>query len=65
MTKAEAIQAMIDGNKVTHKYFSDKEYIFIDGEIFVDECGCRIEPYEFWYFRIEEYWETDWEIYKQ
>lgn len=30
LTKAEALQAMKDGNKVTREYFSSDEYIYIN-----------------------------------
>jgi uncharacterized Fe-S cluster-containing radical SAM superfamily protein len=65
MTKREAIQAMISGEKVTHKYFTDKEYIFIDGILIADEGGCKFQPYEFWAYRNASFFETDWEIYKK
>ena len=34
MTKEQAIQAMMNGSKVTHRYFEDNEYIYmVDGVI--------------------------------
>lgn len=34
MTKQEAIQAMREGKKVTHRYFSSDEWMGIKGEMF-------------------------------
>jgi len=35
MTKQEAFQAMLDGNKITHYYFSSDEYLYIQDVSFI------------------------------
>lgn len=38
MTREEALQAMINGEKVTHRYFTSDEYIYMKGgNIFSEE----------------------------
>lgn len=36
MTKTEAIEAMKAGKKVIHRYFSEHEFITMDGPNFID-----------------------------
>ena len=63
MSKAEAIQAMHNGKKVTHYNFSDNEFIYMkDGEIY-DENGYSMHG-EFWKWRQGECWEKDWSLYE-
>jgi len=65
MTHDQAYQAMENGEKVTHQYYSDDEYAFInnDGNIETED-GCihggRFD--KFW----DKYqkWNIGWEIYK-
>lgn len=66
MKKEEAIQVMLKGNKVTHRYFADDEYMempyprthFLLSEQFV------ISPKAFWADRTAPGWDDGWEIYK-
>lgn len=64
MTKAQAIQAMKEGEKVTHRYFDSGEYIFIDqnGSI-TSEDGCSISYEDFWALRSAIEWDSNWNIY--
>lgn len=64
MTKQEALQAMREGNKVTHKYFTDDEWVKSnqDGTILILEDGVECSPAEFWRWRTDEYWNNDWSI---
>ena len=39
MTRAEAVQAMRGGEKITHSYFSPKEYLFMEKEEVSSEDG--------------------------
>ncbi len=64
MTKAEAIQAMKSGEKVTHRFFSDSEFITMRGVMIIDENDYKLDPTEFWRYRKSEAFNTDWEIYK-
>lgn len=63
MNKAEAISAMvIDGSKVTHKYFTDDEWMTMKlGRIHFED-GCICEPERFWSTRTDIMWEDDWSI---
>jgi hypothetical protein len=65
MTKEEAINAMRQGKKVTHQYFSKEEYIFFgeDGNIHTED-NASTSLFTFFYYRPEVAWATDWEIYK-
>lgn len=63
MTKDEAIQAMKDGKKVKHRFFTSHEwmkirkdgmYHFEDGHVFSAEL--------FWADRYVPWWERDWQI---
>jgi hypothetical protein len=59
MTKKEAIAAMQEGDKVTHRYFSSDEYIYFkDGRIWTEE-GYSISPDLFWADRTNNAWESD------
>lgn len=66
MTKLEAIQAMRDGKKVRHYYFSPDEWMSLtSGGNFLLEDGVVCIPAEFWFWRTEKEWDTDWEIYTE
>ncbi|MDO9187143.1 MAG: hypothetical protein Q7W13_14105 [Bacteroidia bacterium] len=67
MTKQEAIEAMKQGEKVTHRFFTPDEWIAISENIYclTDESGCIINTREFWSYRTDESWNTDWSIYKK
>lgn len=39
MTRAEAIQSMREGKKVSHRYFSPNEYLFIKDDNVSSEDG--------------------------
>lgn len=62
MTKDEAIQAMKEGHKVTHRHFSDDEWITMkDGKI-IDENGYKLYAVEFWFYRESDSFKTGWSI---
>ena len=62
MTKAEAINAMLNGSKVTHRYFQDDEFIYMEsGKIF---CESDHELFQFWELRSHAGWESNWSIYR-
>lgn len=65
MNKYEAINAMREGKKVTHRFFVDGEYITMDGNFIVDEAGNKFSQLDFWKDRIQEAWENDWEIVQE
>lgn len=64
MTKQEAIQAMQDGKKVRHEYFSDDEFIFMIDDEICDERGFQMRAgnIDFWTDRKGEQWENGWSI---
>lgn len=64
MTKAEMLVALKKGKKVTHKNFSEDEYMCIKDGMLVFEDGVTITLEEFWIGRNSYDWLTDWEIYK-
>ena len=62
MTRAEAIKAMREGKKVTHKYFSREEWATQDhGLIILEDAKCS--PAEFWKWRQEPMFDNDWDIW--
>ena len=72
MNKIEAIEAMKQGHKVTHEWFSSDEYIYmIDGEIYDESnykmscIGANNQIITFWTDRTDSSWiEGGWEIFK-
>jgi len=63
MTKDEAIQAMREGKKVTHKYFTPDEWVTMEGDEILLEYGVRCDEYEFWKWRTSPIYETGWSLY--
>lgn len=64
MTRSEAIQALKEGKKVTHRYFNPHEYItYRDGRV-RDETDNRLGSIQdFMSYRTSKEFETDWDIY--
>lgn len=63
MTKEEAKQAMLEGKKVRHRYFSDNEYMSMNAnKDFVFEDGVICTGTLFWSDRQGPEWDIDWEI---
>jgi hypothetical protein len=62
MTRTEAIQAMGEGRKITHRYFSDNEYVYLDGKYYITEDGCKHDPDVFWSLRSSESWDDGYSI---
>jgi hypothetical protein len=64
MTKNEALKAMKEGHKVTHRFFTSEEFVQLDkqGRI-IDESGYILTS--FWNYRPDECWNTDWSIYQE
>lgn len=65
MTKEEAISQMKAGKKLTHRYFTAEEWVKTDatGMIYILEDGVECSPQEFWQWRTDEAWNSDWEIF--
>lgn len=64
MTKNEAILALLEDYKLSHRFFTIGEYISLDdyGNI-VFEDGLKVNEKEFWSIRKNNDWEIGWEIY--
>ena len=71
MNKIEAIEAMKQGHKVTHEWFSNDEYIYMkNGEIYDENdykmscIGANNQLITFWTDRTHSSWiEGGWSIY--
>jgi hypothetical protein len=64
LTKTQAIHAMANGHKVSHKYFDESEWVrMIEGRYFFED-GVNCAPHIFWQYRTTEQWETGWSIFK-
>ena len=63
MTKTQAIQAMREGRKVTHYYFSPEEWVKENCHLYQFEDGCLSSPEEFWRHRQGPEWGENWEIW--
>jgi len=64
MSKDEAIQAMRDGQKVTHRWFSPDEWVKrSDCLRYEFEDGCLCTHSEFWQWRDGESWLDGWSIF--
>jgi hypothetical protein len=63
MTKNEAICAMRNGKRMTHKWFTEEEWATIEGDTIVFENGCQCSFDEFWRLRSDDSWLNDWSEY--
>lgn len=63
MTKDEAIKAMGEGKKLTHKNFTDNEWVTEISGNYEFEDGCRCIQIEFWRFRHGSNWDRNWSIF--
>lgn len=62
-SKDEAVALMKQGKKLTHRYFSDDEWITMVGNIIRMELGQECWASEFWRDRQGAAWESDWSLY--
>jgi hypothetical protein len=66
MTRYEAAQALKAGKKLTHRYFTPEEWVKGDGYgHYIMEDGVQCTAAEFWKHRQKEYFDNDWEIFKE
>ena len=63
MTKLEAIAAMREGKKVTHRYFTENEWITMQGYMIVTEEGYKTPNYMFWKDRQIPAFDDGWSIF--
>lgn len=65
MTKAEAIQALHDGKRLSHRLFLPREFIEEKEGYYADEKGKPLAVPNFWRWRKGVYWDCDWYEYKE
>ena len=66
MTREHALQAMIDGEKVTNPYFTDDEYIYMMNNHIWSEDGYNFGTVndEFWQAKVNnQSFDDNWWIY--
>lgn len=62
MNKEDAYELMLEGKKITHKFFTSNEFLYIEDGTIKDELG-----YDFmirWELRDDKIWQKDWSEYK-
>ena len=59
-TKDEAIELMEQGVKMRHRHFSDHEWCTMENGKIVLEDGVKCSPDEFWRWRRQKSWLTEW-----
>ena len=76
MNKIDAIQAMLNGHTVTHRYFDNDEHVAmrkyqdekgctkIDSKIYVLSSKHEVSEIMFWHDRSGAHWNEGWEVYK-
>lgn len=62
LTKVQAIEAMKQGKKLKHRFFTEGEYITMDNNKINTEDGYLCTAQEFWAVRFSEAWHTGWYI---
>ena len=63
MNRFEAAQALKEGKKLTHIYFSSDEWVMgIDDGYYLLEDGVQCTAAEFWKWRQQEFFNDGWEI---
>jgi hypothetical protein len=64
LTRAEAIQALREGKKVTHRFFSYNEWMkLVTGDLIRFEDGVHMTLGEFFSNRNEQEWNDGYSIY--
>ena len=64
MTKAEALQAMREGKKVTHCYFQPHEWMMIKDNMILFDDGLTITIEEFYNDRNQDSWENEYSFFE-
>jgi hypothetical protein len=67
MTREEALLAMRDGKKVTHRLFKNNEFLYMtEGAILTqDYYNVGDETCEFWKAHSDSCWQKDWLLYEE
>ncbi len=65
MKKTEAMVLMKKGIKMSHRSFTDDEWVtYINNFMMLTEEGYFHEENEFWRWRTDEAWDEDWNIWE-
>lgn len=64
LTKQEAFEAMREGKKVTHVYFSPNEWMKIENNLLVFEDGVECTEKEFFKWRPQKWWDDGYSIFE-
>lgn len=62
MTRPQALEEMKNGKKIKHKYFSNEEFIYMDGTIIMSEDGYNF--CDWWETYGKELGNDGWDIYE-
>ncbi len=65
MNKQEAIHAMQEGKKVTHRRFMPSECMTMLMGMIVLEDGVICPPKEFWQWRTDPVWNDGYELFNE
>lgn len=62
LTRDEAKEALSNGRKLTHSYFTDVEWVILMGDLILFEDGQTQSYEEFWEFKKDKTWDSGWNI---
>lgn len=62
LTRNEAVEALLSGRKLTHRYFLDGEWIMMMGESVLFDDSQTQSVDSFWNIRKGDIWSTGWSI---
>ncbi len=67
MTKDGALLAMMAGEKISHQYFMDEEYLYMDKGTIMTEDGYALgnERGPWWANKAGDNWKAGWKLYKE
>ena len=61
MNREEAIRAFKQGKKMTHRMFSDGEFVFLNADgMYEFEDGHKMSHFDFWQMRNSATFQNDW-----
>ena len=63
MKRLQAIKLMKEGKKITHDYFSNKEWMTMENDKIVTEEGYKHNAREFWSYRQLAGWNDGYSLY--
>lgn len=66
MNKEKAKELIDAGEKLTHRFFDDGEWVTsLNNDTFIFEDGVTWPKHNFWEQREDEAWDEDWEIFAE